>query len=159
MVDVVDSTTRSRMMSGIRSQNTRPEIVVRRHLHRAGFRFRLHRKDLPGTPDLVFASRRSVVFVNGCFWHGHLACRYFKVPSSRTEFWIAKIHGNRGRDERNIQELTSLGWRVYVVWECETRSHPEERLDELRTWLVRGTEVRLDIQEARKSDALARPAL
>lgn len=120
MTDVVSSEKRSQMMSGIRSKDTRPEMIVRRALHARGFRYRLHVKDLPGKPDLVFPRYRSVVMIHGCFWHGH-NCHLFKVPGTRTEFWLAKIGRNRGRDAEVRQALAGLGWRVLEVWECELR--------------------------------------
>lgn len=107
-------------MSGIRGKNTRPEIIVRQALHKAGFRFRLHRKDLPGKPDLVLPKYEAAIFVHGCFWHGH-DCRYFKIPKTRTDFWMAKIASNSSRDQRDIEALHKLGWRVMVVWECDIR--------------------------------------
>lgn len=107
-------------MSGIRGKNTRPEIVVRQALHRAGFRFRLHRKDLPGKPDIVLPKYHSVIFVHGCFWHGH-DCRYFKVPKTRTDFWLHKIRANTRRDRMQEDLLSSAGWSVFTVWECEIR--------------------------------------
>lgn len=120
MTDVVSSEKRSQMMSGIRSKDTRPEMIVRRALHARGFRYRLHVKDLPGKPDLVFPRYRRVVMVHGCFWHGH-NCHLFKVPSTRTEFWLAKIGRNRERDAEVRQALAGLGWRVLEIWECELR--------------------------------------
>ena len=120
MTDVVSSEKRSQMMSGIRSKDSQPEMIVRRALHASGFRYRLHVKDLPGKPDLVFPRYRSVVMVHGCFWHGH-SCHLFKVPSTRTEFWLAKIGRNRERDAEVRQALAGLGWRVLEVWECELR--------------------------------------
>lgn len=120
MTDIVDAATRSRMMSGIRDKNTRPEITVRQALHKAGFRFRLHRKDLPGKPDIVLPKYHTVIFVHGCFWHGH-DCRYFKVPKTRTDFWMGKIKSNIDRDKRHVAALKSLGWHVMTVWECEIR--------------------------------------
>lgn len=119
-IDIVDKLTRSKMMSGIRSKDTKPEMAVRGFLHRQGFRFRLHRKDLPGTPDLVLPKHRAVVFVHGCFWHGH-NCRYFRLPKTRTEFWSEKISGNRARDARNEEALRASGWKVIVIHECEIR--------------------------------------
>lgn len=121
MTDVVSSEKRSQMMSGIRSKDTRPEMIVRRALHARGFRYRLHAKDLPGKPDLVFPRYRSVVMVHGCFWHGH-DCPLFKVPGTRTEFWLGKIGRNRERDAEVRQALAGLGWRVLEVWECELRA-------------------------------------
>ena len=121
MTDVVDAETRSRMMSGIRSKDTKPELLVRRALFAAGYRYRLHRRDLPGAPDIVMAGRRIAVFVHGCFWHMHGGCRYLKLPASRPEFWLAKLSANRERDVRSADALRARGWRVLVVWECSTR--------------------------------------
>lgn len=121
MTDVVDTRTRSRMMSGIRGGDTRPEMVVRRALFAAGFRYRLHRRDLPGAPDLVLSGRKVAVFVHGCFWHRHKECRYAKLPATRPEFWRAKLEGNAERDTRVIEALQATGWRVLVVWECAIR--------------------------------------
>lgn len=120
MVDVVDAATRSRMMSGIRGKDTKPEMLIRRALHARGLRYRLHDPALPGKPDLVFPRYRAVLFVNGCFWHGH-DCRYFKIPATRTEFWTEKINANRMRDERQVMLLKEQGWRVMVIWECAVR--------------------------------------
>jgi DNA mismatch endonuclease (patch repair protein) len=120
MTDVVDAATRSRMMKGIGPANTRPELTVRKALHKAGFRFRLHCKDLPGKPDIVLPRYRSVIFVHGCFWHMH-DCRYFKLPSTRRDFWTQKLGSNKERDERKRRLLEETGWHVLVVWECEIR--------------------------------------
>jgi DNA mismatch endonuclease (patch repair protein) len=120
MVDVVDAATRSRMMSGIRGRNTKPEILIRSLLHRRGFRFRLDARDLPGRPDIVLPRYGAVVFVHGCFWHGH-DCHLFKWPQTRPEFWRDKIGRNRSNDERAQLALHALGWRVAVVWECALR--------------------------------------
>lgn len=121
-------------MSAIRGKNTKPEMVVRSLAHRCGYRFRLHRKDLPGKPDLVFPGRRKIVFVHGCFWHQHPGCRFAARPKTRPEFWAAKLDGNRERDERQEAELRRLGWEVMLVWECEVRDL--ERLERrLRTFL------------------------
>lgn len=120
MPDVVSPEKRSQMMAAIRAKNTKPEILIRRGLHRLGFRFQLHRKDLPGKPDLVFPRHRAVVFVHGCFWHGH-DCQLFKWPKSRSEFWQRKIRENQERDQTAIAQLISTGWRVSQVWECATR--------------------------------------
>lgn len=109
------------MMSGIRGKNTRPEIIVRKNLFAAGFRFRLHRRDLPGAPDIVMPGRRIAIFVHGCFWHQHKECRYAKLPTTRPVFWRAKLEGNAERDTRAIEALHAMGWRVLVVWECATR--------------------------------------
>ena len=116
MPDIVSSEKRSEMMSRIGGKNTKPEVLVRKALHAAGYRFRLHRKDLPGTPDIVLPGRRLAIFVNGCFWHGHQDCRLAKVPSTRTEFWAEKLRRNRERDQQAIDELRAKNWRVLVVW-------------------------------------------
>jgi DNA mismatch endonuclease (patch repair protein) len=117
MTDVVDRATRSRMMSGIRGRDTKPEKQVRSFLHRAGLRFRLH-ASLPGKPDLALSKHRAVVFVHGCFWHRHSGCRYATTPLSNVEFWQAKFEANVKRDKRVTQELRKKGWRVFVVWSC-----------------------------------------
>lgn len=131
MADIVDRETRSRMMSGIRGKDTKPEIVVRKLLHKHGFRFRLHRKDLPGRPDIVLPKHRAVVFVNGCYWHGHDDCHLFRLPASRREFWEKKISDNRTRDLNVRKSLADAGWKVIDVWECaiiKGRKLPEDEL-------------------------------
>lgn len=119
MADVVDRATRSRMMSGIRGTNTKPELIVRSFLHRHGLRFRLHIRELPGRPDVVLPKYRVAVFVHGCFWHRHEGCRYATTPRNNAAFWRDKLNGNVLRDARRRRELTRLGWRVFTVWECE----------------------------------------
>jgi DNA mismatch endonuclease, patch repair protein len=121
MVDVVSPTDRSRMMAGIRGKDTKPEVIVRRMLFASGYRFRLHRRDLPGAPDIVMPGRKVVVFVHGCFWHMHQGCRFAKMPATRPEFWKAKLEANVERDRRSVEKLQALGWRVLCVWECSTR--------------------------------------
>jgi len=121
MTDVVPSEKRSRMMSGIRGKDTKPELIVRKALFAAGYRFRLHRKDLPGSPDIVFARSQIAIFVHGCFWHMHAQCKYAKLPATHREFWLAKLSGNVERDQRAQDALVSAGWRVLTVWECATR--------------------------------------
>ena len=121
MVDTVSPETRSRIMSRIRSKGMKPEMRVRRLLHGLGYRYRLHRSDLPGRPDLVFPARRKVIFVNGCFWHKHLCCPRVRIPTSNREYWEAKLERNRARDERNLGLLEGLGWGALTVWECELR--------------------------------------
>jgi DNA mismatch endonuclease (patch repair protein) len=118
MVDVVDVMTRSRMMAGIRGKNTKPELVVRRYLHACGYRFRLHRKDLPGQPDLVLPKYKLAIFVHGCFWHRHENCVYATSPQSRCLFWEEKLTSNVKRDKIQLERLAVLGWRVLVIWEC-----------------------------------------
>ncbi|WP_245435514.1 very short patch repair endonuclease [Microvirga calopogonii] len=122
---------RSRQMSLVRNRDTKPEMVVRRLVHSMGFRYRLHRRDLPGKPDLVFPGRRKVIFVHGCFWHRHPdpTCWRARLPKSRPEFWIPKLEGNAARDERDIAALEADGWQVLVIWECQTT--PRQR-DDLR---------------------------
>ncbi len=115
--DIVIPEVRSRMMAGIRGRDTRPEMQIRSALHRCGFRFRLHRQDLPGRPDLVFPKYRAVILVHGCFWHGH-DCHLFRWPGTREEFWRNKITSNRERDHRQLVELLNAGWRVATIWEC-----------------------------------------
>lgn len=118
-------------MAAIKSKNTKPELIVRRGLHKRGLRFRLYYPDLPGRPDLVFPSIHVALFVHGCFWHAHEGCRYFKVPKTNREFWRKKLEGNRARDKQNQLALKSEGWRVVLIWECELRDSVEKRLDEL----------------------------
>lgn len=117
MADIVSKKKRSEMMAGIRGKNTNPEIIVRKMLHAMGYRFRLHRKDLPGKPDIVLPKYRAAIFVNGCFWHGH-DCHLFKWPKTREAFWREKIVGNAMRDRKKENELLAAGWRVAVIWEC-----------------------------------------
>lgn len=135
MPDVVDPATRSRMMRGIRGRNTKPELVVRRYLHRAGFRYRLHVKSLPGTPDIVLVRYRAVVFVHGCFWHRHPGCRFAYLPRTRDDFWRDKLDGNVQRDVRSSDALREKGWRVMVIWECELT---DVRLNKLAMDLATG---------------------
>jgi DNA mismatch endonuclease Vsr len=120
-VDSLTVTERSKRMSLIKSQHTRPELIVRQALHRAGYRYRLHRNDLPGKPDLVFPSRKTALFVNGCFWHGH-KCTIGHIPKSNSEFWLEKIRRNRARDVRSVLLLRQAGWKVLLVWECKLTS-------------------------------------
>ncbi|UZB04358.1 very short patch repair endonuclease [Xanthomonas citri pv. fuscans] len=121
MVDLVSPADRSRMMAGIQGKNTKPELIVRRMLFASGYRFRLHRRDLPGAPDIVMSGRKVAVFVHGCFWHMHEGCRFAKMPATRTEFWKTKLEANVARDRRAVENLRALGWRVLCVWECSTR--------------------------------------
>ena len=121
MADTLTKAERSERMRRVRNRDTGPEMIVRRLVHRQGYRYRLHRKDLPGKPDLVFPGRRKVIFVHGCFWHRHNdpGCKLARLPKSRMDFWLPKLEGNRERDIRNIRELEATGWQVLVVWECE----------------------------------------
>lgn len=118
-MDKLSTERRSANMRNIRSADTAPERCLRTLVHRMGYRFRLHRRDLPGKPDLVFPSRRKIIFVHGCFWHQHPGCREGRIPSSRVDYWQPKFLRNKERDVRNEQELASLGWDVLVIWECE----------------------------------------
>jgi DNA mismatch endonuclease, patch repair protein len=122
LTDIVDTLTRARMMAGIGSRNTKPELVVRSYLHRAGLRFRVHAALLPGRPDVVLPRHRIAVFVHGCFWHRHARCPFATTPSTRPEFWATKFEGNVCRDRRDRLALARLGWRVETIWECQTRT-------------------------------------
>lgn len=124
-MDIVDQQTRSRMMGRIRGKDTQPELAVRRIAHRLGYRFRLHRRDLPGSPDVVFPGRRKVIFVHGCYWHRHEGCRYCYSPKSNTEFWNAKFERNKERDQAVLSKLKENGWDPLVIWECES-ADPDE---------------------------------
>lgn len=134
-MDIVDPATRSRMMSRIRGKNTKPELIIRKLLHAAGLRFRLHRKDLPGKPDIVLPRYGFAIFVNGCFWHGH-QCSLFRMPSTNSEFWQNKIGGNMERDKQRIRQLVEAGWRVGVVWECSLRGKKCEDLNVLQQLML-----------------------
>src|ERR1700724_1033230 len=112
----------SELMARVRQRNTAPELLVRRCAHNLGFRFRLHRKHLPGTPDIVFPKARKVIFVHGCFWHRHVGCKHASFPKRRAEFWREKFEKNTKRDGRINQALCELGWRTLIIWECETRN-------------------------------------
>ena len=137
MTDIVDQQTRSRMMSGIRGKDTKPELALRRALHARGFRFRLHSKTVHGRPDLVLPKYRAVVFVHGCFWHRHEGCRYTTTPSTREEFWQGKFAANVARDATVRERLLEEGWRVATVWECALRK-PDQitaSTERLSAWL------------------------
>jgi len=157
VADVVDRLKRSQMMAGIRGKNTKPERAIRKALHSAGLRYRLHVADLPGKPDLVFPKYKAAVLVHGCFWHRHPECWWCTEPSSNQAFWSAKFEENVRRDERNLNQLEALGWRVAIVWECALRlRQPAEVADSLRRWLIGGA-LRLILpadQEKRRSPTL-----
>lgn len=138
-MDIVDAEVRSRMMSNIRGKDTKPEMMVRKFLHARGLRFRIHRRDLPGRPDLVLPQWRAAVLVHGCFWHGHHGCRYFRMPATRPEFWSAKIAANVSRDHSSEAALKELGWRVLVLWECAIRDYPSEALEVLLSHIRGGS--------------------
>lgn len=124
MNDNLSPLERSARMARVRGKDTKPELRVRRMVHRMGYRYRLHLSSLPGSPDLVFGPRRKVVFVHGCFWHRHAApdCKLARLPKSRLDFWLPKLEANKERDDRNAFELRKLGWDVLVIWECQTRN-------------------------------------
>lgn len=126
MTDKLTPEQRHRCMSLIRSWNTKPEILVRKYLFACGFRFRINVRKLPGTPDIVLPKYRTVIFVNGCFWHGHEGCRFYVLPKSNTEFWKAKIGRNRERDHKNMVALRDLGWHVVQIWECQLKPKKRE---------------------------------
>ena len=144
MADKLTSSQRSRCMSRIRGKNTKPEILVRKGLHARGFRFRLHNRKLPGSPDIVLPKYGVAIMVNGCFWHGHKGCRFATRPKSNVEFWETKIARNRHRDEITTAHLEALGWHVITVWECELRvgSQLKDRLDALAEEVRQAGEVR-----------------
>ena len=126
MADVHDKQTRSYNMSRIKGKNTKPEVMVRKFLFANGFRYRLHDKDLPGKPDLVLKKFKTVIFIHGCYWHGHEGCRYFIPPKTRTEWWLNKINGNKKKDIKSIVALKKEGWNVLIIWECELKTDKRE---------------------------------
>ena len=128
MADIVSPEVRSRMMSGIRGKDTKPEMIVRRGLHALGFRYTLHNRKLPGSPDLVLPKYKAVIFVHGCFWHGH-DCHLFKWPKTRPDFWRRKILSNQERDQKAIKQLETDGWRTFVIWECYFRGEPRSQIE------------------------------
>lgn len=131
MPEKISPETRSRMMAGIRGKDTKPELMIRRHLHRQGLRYRLFARDLPGRPDIVLPRWKAVVFAHGCFWHRHENCSFFRLPKTRPEFWADKIQRNVERDTAAIEQLRDAGWRVAVIWECALRKDPDRTLDRL----------------------------
>lgn len=133
MVDVHSKEIRSYNMSRIKGKNTKPEVLVRKFLFANGIRYKLHDKKLPGRPDMVFPKYKKVIFVHGCFWHGHEDCKYFVVPKTRTEWWLNKINGNKKRDAENISALKNHGWEVMTIWGCELK--PKKREEKLQSIL------------------------
>ncbi len=146
MTDVVDKKTRSRMMSGIRGKNTKPELLIRKALFKKGYRYKLHDKSLPGKPDLVFPKYNAVIFIHGCFWHGH-DCHLFKWPSTRRKFWKTKITRNGEVDARNYKALKKEGWRILTIWECSIKGKNqigvENVVDQAENWLEYGIRARV----------------
>ena len=127
MADVHDCATRSYNMSQIKGKNTKPEILVRKFLFARGLRYKLHDNSLPGTPDLILPKFSTVIFINGCFWHGHQGCKYFSIPKTRKEWWENKIEYNQKKDTQNHSALLGLGWRVITIWECDLKTHKREK--------------------------------
>lgn len=121
VADNISKTARSKQMSLVKSKNTKPEMFVRKLVHSMGYRYRLHDKKLPGRPDLVFSSRKKVIFVHGCFWHRHENCKLARLPKSRLEFWKPKLEANKERDQIVQESLRELGWQILVIWECQLR--------------------------------------
>jgi DNA mismatch endonuclease, patch repair protein len=150
MTDVVNKATRSRMMAGIKGKNTVPELVLRQAMHKRGFRFRLHVKQLHGSPDLLFPKYKAAVFVHGCFWHRHRNCRYATTPASRVEFWQIKFAANFARDKVSVTALISSGWRVAIIWECSLRGSVgiRESAEALSKWLVSDS-IQLELGDAK----------
>lgn len=145
-MDIVSPAARSNMMAGIKGKHTKPELVVRKALFAAGFRFRLHRRDLPGAPDIVLPGRKVAVFVHGCFWHRHHPCGLAKLPATNVDFWRTKLDSNVRRDKRAVEMLRTAGWRVLVVWECGTRRRVADGLAaKLSSW-IKGNEQFGEIQ-------------
>ncbi len=157
MVDIVSPEVRSKMMRGIRGKDTKPEILLRKLLFSKGFRFRLHRRDLPGTPDIVLPKWNAVIFVHGCFWHRHSGCSFATTPSTRRKFWKRKLDANKERDVRNRDTLLSEGWRVATVWECVLRREPDQAASEISCWLRFSTELSVELPELNDSNRRLQP--
>lgn len=153
MTDVLTKDLRHRNMAAIHSASTKPEICLRHALWRCGFRYRVNDKRLPGSPDIVLPKYRTVIFVHGCFWHGHKDCKNYTVPKTRTEFWVAKVARNRERDQEVWQQLEAKGWSVIIVWECELKkAELEETVDRVAGEIVRNGEIyRTALEERHKS--------
>ncbi|MEK9842364.1 very short patch repair endonuclease [Thalassospira sp.] len=150
-MDIVDAKTRSRMMSGIRSRNTKPEVLLRKALHAMGYRYRLNVRLLPGSPDIVLPKWRVVIFVHGCFWHRHRDCKKATTPATNTDFWNKKFEANTRRDKTAIEELHKLGWRTAIVWECAIRSKVDvELIDDLASFISQTAEQHVELGAPQK---------
>ncbi len=137
MADIYSITKRSKIMSKISGKNTKPEIIIRKIVHSLGYRFRLHKKELPGKPDIVFLKLKKVIFVNGCFWHGHKNCIRSKLPTTNKKFWKEKIEGNKRKDKSNYIRLKKLGWDYLVIWQCKIKQGNKQKLiDEITNFLT-----------------------
>ena len=137
MTDIFSKSKRSRIMSHISGKNTKPEIIIRKIVHSLGYRFRLHKRDLPGKPDIVFLKLKKVIFVNGCFWHGHKNCIRSKLPTTNKNFWKEKIEGNKRKDKSNYIRLKKLGWDYLVIWQCKIKQGNKQKLiDEITNFLT-----------------------
>lgn len=126
MSDVLTKEQRHHCMSNVKSKNTKPEILVRKFLFSNGYRYRVNRKDLPGKPDIVLSKYKTVVFINGCFWHGHENCKYATIPETNHDFWLTKISGNVERDKLTREKLTQMGWRVIDIWQCQLKAKEKD---------------------------------
>jgi len=142
MTDVHDMVTRSYNMSRIKSKDTKPEMLVRKFLFANGFRYRLNVNNLPSKPDLILPKYKTVIFINGCFWHGHQGCRYFVIPRTRTDWWLEKINGTRFRDQCNIISLKASGWNVITIWECQLKKEIKEiTLNQLKIEILQSIDL------------------
>ena len=133
-MDNLSRAERSEIMARVRSTDTRPEMLVRKLVYALGYRYRLHARELPGRPDIVFRKRAKVIFIHGCFWHRHTRCALARLPKSRLDFWLPKLEGNKRRDDRNRRELQRMGWKVLTVWECQL-NRPARMADRIRRFL------------------------
>lgn len=154
MTDIFSETKRSQIMSQIRDRNTSPEKKVRRILYRNGFRYRLFTKQLPGKPDIVLKKYRAIIFVHGCFWHGHDDCSKSTIPHTRTEFWLQKIRENKDRDKREIGKLLAANWRVCVIWQCALLKRYEDQISELLISFLKSEVAFLEIGRSSCENAL-----
>lgn len=142
MADVHDKATRSYNMSRIKGKDTKPEMLVRKFLHANGYRYRLHSKDLPGKPDIVLPKYRTIIFINGCFWHGHEGCKFANIPKSNQDYWMTKIVNNISKDSKNIKELKQIKWNVITIWECNLKPKKQRRTLEKLLFELDHNEIR-----------------